>query len=200
MGRPRAFSEAAALDAAAYEFRVRGFEGTSTEQLCEATGIRRSSLYNAFESKDVLFERALAHYIEAVRELQIKILRNESASGAERLMALLDAVIAEEEVANESGHAAGCMVVQSLMSPGLRARYPRVQAALEKDLQARGDLLADAIRAGQSDGSLASLITAEAGALLVNTIISGLRVTAQTGVGAEQLRSTALAGLHVLLN
>ncbi|MDK0523514.1 helix-turn-helix domain-containing protein [Streptomyces sp. ML-6] len=73
MGRPRAFDETAVLDAAAGEFRAHDFDGTSTEQPCEAAGVRCSSLYNAFESKDALFERALGRCMEVVRERQAAI-------------------------------------------------------------------------------------------------------------------------------
>ena len=198
MGRPRAFDETAVLDAAAGQFRVRGFDGTSTERLCEAAGVRRSSLYNTFESKDGLFVRALGRYIDSVRERQTAILENDELAGADRLRALVDVVIGEEVGAAEHGHAAGCMVVQSFMSPGLRERDQRVRSMLERDLRERTDLLATAVRAGQIDGSLSEAVSAEDGAMLVNTVISGLRVTAQSGTDPETLRHIALVGLHAL--
>lgn len=200
MGRPRAFDETAVLDAAAGEFRVHGFDGTSTEQLCEAAGVRRSSLYNTFESKDELFVRALGRYIDSVRERQVLILENAELSGEERVRALIDVVINEELEASQRGHAAGCMVVHSFMSPDLRERDERIQAMLDHDLRQRTDLLAAAIRAGQIDGSLSGSISAADGAMLVNTVISGLRVTAQSGVEPAALRRLALAGLHILLH
>ncbi|MBA0051371.1 TetR/AcrR family transcriptional regulator [Streptomyces sp. AJS327] len=200
MGRPRTFDETAVLDAAAGEFRVHGFADTSTERLCEAAGVRRSSLYNAFTSKDDLFARALERYVEAVRERQTALLEDDALSGADRLRALVDVVIGEEEVAARDGHAAGCMVVQSLMSPDLRERDDRVARLLDHDLRARTALLAGVIRAGRIDGSIADGMDAENGAVLVNTVISGLRVTAQTGMDPERLRRIALAGLSALLD
>lgn len=199
MGRPRAFDETAVLDAAAGEFRVHGFDATSTEQLCEAAAVRRSSLYNAFESKEELFIRALGRYIDAVRETQVAILEDEARTGAERLRALVDVVIGEEEQARRQGHAAGCMVVHSFMSPDLRDRDFRVQSLLEGDLAERTSLLAAAIRVGQLDGSLSDAIDPADGAMLVNTLVSGLRVTAQTGVDTEVLHRIALTGLSALL-
>lgn len=199
MGRPRAFDESAVLDAAAGQFRVHGFAETSTEQLCEAAGVRRSSLYNTFVSKDELFTRALERYIDSVRARQTAILENAELSGADRLLALIDVVIDEEQDAAKRGHAAGCMVVQSFMSPDLRERDERIQSMLDHDLRRRTDLLASAIRMGQLDGSLSSSIDPADGAMLVNTVISGLRVTAQSGATPETLRRIALVGLHALL-
>ncbi|MFI7341839.1 TetR/AcrR family transcriptional regulator [Streptomyces sp. NPDC050085] len=199
MARPRTFDEAAVLEAAAAQFRVHGYADTSTEQLCEAADVRRSSLYNAFTSKDELFVRALDHYASTMRARQASILADTSLSGAGRLRALLDAIVDEERVAREQGHAAGCMGVHTLMNPDLRARDERIARILERDLRERLGLLEDVIRAGRSDGSIPEGPDAGESALLVNTLISGLRVTAQTGVAPEVLHRIALDGLHSLL-
>ncbi|MFJ1800991.1 TetR/AcrR family transcriptional regulator [Streptomyces sp. NPDC088180] len=199
MARPRTFDESAVLDAAAREFRVHGFAETSTEQLCEAAGVRRSSLYNAFTSKDELFVRALQRYVATTGARQSMILADEELTGAERLRTLVDVVVDEELQAANRGHAAGCMVVQSLMNPDLRERDERVARILDRDLRARLSLLSGAIRAGQADGSIAGGMNPDDGAVLTSTVISGLRVTAQTGVDVETLRRIALAGLSSLL-
>jgi len=200
MARPRMFDEAAVLDAAAREFRVHGFAETSTEQLCEAAGVRRSSLYNAFLSKDELFVRALQHYVDTVGQRQAAILEDGAMPGADRLQSLIDLVISEEQEAVTRGHAAGCMVVQSLMSPDLRARDERVARILDRDLRQRTSLLEGAIRDGQIDGTISRAIDPSDGAMLVSTVISGLRVTAQTGADADSLRRVAHAGLGSLLS
>ncbi|MFH9733857.1 TetR/AcrR family transcriptional regulator [Streptomyces sp. NPDC017260] len=200
MARPRTFDETAVLDAAAREFRVHGFAETSTEQLCEAAGVRRSSLYNAFVSKDELFVRALRHYVATTGARQSAILADDELTGAERLRTLVDVVVDEELQAAHRGHAAGCMVVQSLMNPDLRERDERVTRILDRDLRERLSLLSGAIRAGQIDGSIAEGVDPDDGAVLASTVISGLRVTAQTGVDVETLHRIALAGLSSLLH
>ncbi|MES9525930.1 TetR/AcrR family transcriptional regulator [Streptomyces capoamus] len=199
MARPRTFDETAVLDAAAAQFRVHGYADTSTEQLCEAADVRRSSLYNAFTSKDELFVQALEHYASTMRARQESILTDASLSGADRLRKLVDAIIDEERVARDEGHAAGCMGVHTLMSPDLRARDERIALILERDLRERLGLLKDTIRVGRADGSIPEGPDAGEGALLVNTLISGIRVTAQTGVTPETLRRIVLDGLRSLL-
>jgi len=64
MGRPRNFDENAALDAAIDVFSRYGYEGASLDQLTEAMGINRPSLYGAFGDKADLFEKAVARYAE----------------------------------------------------------------------------------------------------------------------------------------
>src|SRR5256885_4367807 len=64
MGRPRAFREDKALDAAMRVFWEKGYEGASLDDLTAAMGINRSSLYSSFGDKEQLFKQAIAHYVE----------------------------------------------------------------------------------------------------------------------------------------
>ncbi|MET9558334.1 TetR/AcrR family transcriptional regulator [Streptomyces sp. NPDC006645] len=199
MGRPRSFDENSVLDAAAAEFRVHGFTETSTDRLCEAAGVRRSSLYNAFTSKDELFVRALDRYTGLALERYARALDDDRLNGAERLTLLVEGLVEEERVALEHGHAAGCMVVQTMMSPDLRERDERVPRILDQDLREHLDLIEGVIRTGRLDGSIRADVEPRDGALLVITLIFGLRVTAQAGFTPEVLRQVALNGLASLL-
>jgi len=64
MSGTKQFDEAAAVLSAAHAFWEKGFAGTSLSDLEAATGLGRSSLYNAFGSKEALYERALETYSE----------------------------------------------------------------------------------------------------------------------------------------
>ncbi|MEO6714384.1 MAG: helix-turn-helix domain-containing protein, partial [Mycobacteriales bacterium] len=64
MGRPREFDMATALDAAVDVFWERGYESTSVADLEIATGLSRSSLYQAFGSKRTLYQASLDRYKE----------------------------------------------------------------------------------------------------------------------------------------
>lgn len=192
------FDETAVLDAVAAEFRVHGFADTSTEQLCEAAGMLRGSLYNAFTSKDELYVRALEHYAITFRDFQAKILTDTDRTGAERLQAVMDAILDEEREARERGHGAGCMVVHAMMTPGLRERDERIGHILDQDLHQRLSLLEGAIHAGRLDGSISTEADPGDGAMLFVTVTNGIRTLGQAGVSPEALRRTALAGIATL--
>lgn len=65
MGRTRSFDESTVVSLAAERFRIRGYEATSLEDLLQATGLHRGSLYQAFGSKRGLFVAAL-NQVDAV--------------------------------------------------------------------------------------------------------------------------------------
>ena len=64
MARPREFDVDAALESAMQTFWAKGYEATSIDDLCESTGLGRSSLYAAFGDKRELYLRALDRYEE----------------------------------------------------------------------------------------------------------------------------------------
>jgi len=65
MARPREFDADAALERAMQVFWAKGYEAASLDNLCEATGLNRSSLYGAFGDKHSLYLKALHHYEDA---------------------------------------------------------------------------------------------------------------------------------------
>ena len=64
MARPREFDAATALERAMEVFWSKGFEATSLDDLCEVTGLSRSSLYATFGSKRNLLLRSVDRYVE----------------------------------------------------------------------------------------------------------------------------------------
>jgi TetR/AcrR family transcriptional repressor of nem operon len=64
MARPREFDLDTALDRAMETFWSKGYEATSLDDLCGATGLSRSSLYATFGNKRDLLLRSVDRYVE----------------------------------------------------------------------------------------------------------------------------------------
>ncbi|MBM7171710.1 TetR/AcrR family transcriptional regulator [Streptomyces sp. G44] len=197
MARPRTFDEERALDAAMRAFWENGYEATSTQDLCEATGLGRSSIYNTFSSKHDLFRRALARYMETMNAGQLDILEDVERPGLERVHALLDRVIEGEFEHRKDGHSIGCLTVNTTVE--LAARDPEAAAMLERDLAARLTMLRTAIRSGQRDGDITAERDADALARYVNAVIGGMRVAAQGGADRAALEGIAETALDALI-
>lgn len=68
-GRPRAYDPEIAIARAAAVFWKAGYAGTSLDELSEATGMNRPSLYAAFGDKRDLYLKTLEHYRDGSRAL-----------------------------------------------------------------------------------------------------------------------------------
>ncbi|MFB7090029.1 TetR/AcrR family transcriptional regulator [Streptomyces sp. NPDC056296] len=189
MARPRKFDEERALDAAMHTFWEKGYEATSTQDLCEATGLGRSSVYNTFKSKHDLFERALARYIETTTTTQLAILDDTRHRAADRIRSLLTLIIDGEMEHRTDGRSLGCLTVNTTVE--LTARDARAAGMLERDTARRLAALRGVIEEGRRDGSITSTRDAGALARFVNAAIGGMRVSGQGGADRVALESIA---------
>src|SRR6185503_5597935 len=67
-GRPRAYDADEALRQARNTFWKKGYSATTLDDLSEATGMNRPSLYGAFGDKRALYLATLERYVVANRE------------------------------------------------------------------------------------------------------------------------------------
>ena len=91
-GRPRSFDEGEVLDKACRIFMEKGFSATSLDDLSEATGLNRPSLYAAFGDKEQLYIAALKRYGD-VSMAAIEAIMARKAPIAERVEQCLRAAI-----------------------------------------------------------------------------------------------------------
>ncbi|MEV8316674.1 TetR/AcrR family transcriptional regulator [Streptomyces sp. NPDC059900] len=196
MARPRTFDEERALDAAMRAFWANGYEATSTQDLCEATGLGRSSIYNTFSSKHELFQRALARYIDAMTAVQVEILEDAERPPRERLRALLAHIVDSEFACREDEQSIGCLTVNTTVE--LAGRDPESAELLARDLAARLAALSSVIRAGQSGGDIVSTRDAGDLARFLNAVVGGMRISAQGGADRATLTAIAETALDSL--
>ncbi|MFI8947293.1 TetR/AcrR family transcriptional regulator [Streptomyces sp. NPDC053750] len=189
MARPRTFDEERALDAAMHTFWEKGYEATSTQDLCDATGLGRSSIYNTFKSKHDLFERALARYIDSMTTPQLAVLEDVRLSAADRIRTLFTMVIDGETEHRADGRGRGCLTVNTTVE--LVARDARAADMLERDTTRRLAALRTVFEEGRRDGSITSSRDPGALARFINATIGGIRVSSQGGADRAALESIA---------
>ncbi|WP_181777427.1 TetR/AcrR family transcriptional regulator [Amycolatopsis pittospori] len=169
MARPKEFDERAAIGRAMDAFWVRGYEGTSTQALCEATGLGRSSIYNTFSSKHELFMRALDHYADRGIVARTALLE-EPGTGIERFRALFAYTIGEEV----EHHGRGCLVVNTVAEFG--ERDAEIKARIDADTERHLALLTVCAREGQLDGTVDDSREPADLAEFAHSTVAGLRL------------------------
>ncbi|MFD7335931.1 TetR/AcrR family transcriptional regulator [Streptomyces violascens] len=198
MARPRQFDEERALDAAMRTFWANGYEATSTQDLCEATGLGRSSIYNTFTSKHDLFERALGRYVDMMTATQLELLQDERLGPLERIRVLLALVVDGEMKERRDGRSIGCLAVNATVE--LARRDTRAAALLERDLARRLDALRTVIATGRSAGEITSRRDPLTLARYLNSVIAGLRVAGQGGAGRADLEGIIDTAMDTLIS
>ncbi|MFL1381544.1 MULTISPECIES: TetR/AcrR family transcriptional regulator [unclassified Nocardiopsis] len=196
MGRPRGFDEEQVVRAARDVFWAKGFDAASTADLCAATGLNRSSLYNTFRSKEHLFRRSLVDYITASTDALVEILDDDRREGLDRVRALLAKIVDDTVRIEEQGPGSGCFVVNTTTS--IAAHDPAVAEILGADRDRRLAALRTAVLAGRADGSVHPDRDPEASAWYVVSVISGIRVAGQSGAGHAVLKAVAETAVEAL--
>lgn len=191
-GRPREFDMDAALDAALRVFSERGYHAASISELTEAMGLASGSIYKAFKDKRGIFLAAFAHYRKLGRQ-RLEAMIASAKTGREKVFQM---VMYYTELSHGEAGRKGCLVVGgandlALLDEEATAHVATAFAADEK-------LMADLIRIGQADGSIAQTVDPDAAALAFLCFTKGLRVIGKTGRGREEMMSAAEAAMKLV--
>lgn len=190
--RGKTFEPDEVADAAMHVFWRRGFAATSVQDLVEGTGLSRSSLYGAFESKQGLYEQALRRY-EAITTSNVELLTG-PGSAKELIEELLMRVV-ESELGDPQRR--GCLVANATLEV---AGHDAVVAALVADnFQRLQGALEKLIARGQQAGEVSAEKSPLALARFIVCTMQGMRVLGK-GTPAQQRRQCLLDVLGVALN
>jgi TetR/AcrR family transcriptional repressor of nem operon len=113
MARPKEFDCETALDRALELFWARGYEATSVQDLVEATGVQRQSLYDTFGGKHELYLAALRRYARQCSHL-IDLLAQPGRSPLELVRDIIAASV------DAAGACRVCMALNAAVERGTR--------------------------------------------------------------------------------
>ena len=172
-------------------FWEQGYDATSTDDLLQAMGIGRQSMYDTFGDKHRLYIEALQRY---QAEYGARLLERLYATSSP-LSALREVLLA---VANETPgeRARGCLAVNATMELAhadsevasiVRTSEMLCQAALER-----------VVREAKRTGELSSAVDERSAGRFLFTTVQGLRVSAKAGLSPAALRDVAEFALKAL--
>jgi len=189
-GRPRAYDRDKTLMALRDVFWRQGLAGVSLDELTEATGLHKPSLYAAFGDKRAQYLAALDSYLAMSRDWIA------AAMAEPTLEESLSAFFARDiEIYTKAG--AGCFMVttatpEARNDPEISARAAAAMKALDRTFRRR---LEKAVAAGElpPDADLAAI------ADLLAALNYDLAVRARAGASAAELRAIVERSLAFIL-
>ena len=170
-------------------FWGKGFDATSVDELANAMGIGRPSMYNAFGDKEAIFMRCLAHYDETTVSGPLRILA-EAPTAAAAIEGYLQAIAVGGS--GDPTHR-GCLFVSTINDdPKIRdyltARFNEAEQSIARRLTA-------AVAAGELP---ANFPVAQRARRTVNTMLA-IAVRGRQGAAHAELLADARDGAAAVL-
>lgn len=189
-GRPRTFDAEQVLQRAAMLFARKGFSATSLDELSEATGLVRPSLYNAFGDKLSLYRKVLAYHLRETHA----ILGRELCSAADlrvELERMFDAMI--DFCRTGGGWLTPCT------APAEADNHPEIAEDVRIMLAAFDQLL-QARFAKARKGELRNHVSPAMAAEIAQSVLHSIALRTRAGVEEAELRALGQAAVTVLVD
>ncbi len=192
IGRPLQFDPEQALDTAMHVFWASGYDATSLQDLLQAMRLSKSSFYQAFGSKQQLFERCLRRYREQTAQDLLARL-DKLGSGRRFIAELLGAAVDE---ARSKHKPRGCLVMNTANE--FAQRDPEVAAWVQKGVNRFKGIFETAVRRSQDQGEIPPERDPETLALYLVSSMSGIKTLVKAGLddeSAERIVGVILSAL-----
>ncbi|MEM6431351.1 MAG: TetR/AcrR family transcriptional regulator [Deinococcota bacterium] len=190
MARPKSFKQAEALEKAMQLFWEKGFEATSIQDLVDAIGINRQSLYNTFGDKKQLFLQSLDLYrtrgLEGILQ-QLAEDKPVQQKIADVFRFIIDASIYDSR---------GCLIANSTLE--LANHDDDVATIVCDNLENYEAAFKQVLLEAQQRGELSSDKNPDALARYLFSSLQGIRVTAKATNDRARLEDIAAITLSVL--
>ncbi len=192
MGRSKAFDEQQVLETVMALFWEKGYGATSIQDLETATGLKRTSLYNAFGDKRSLFQKSLALYVDGVKKMLGTIIE-QGRTSREIVRNWLAAVL---DFSFDKSTPAGCLVILSVLESKQHDETTREMASALFGVEQ--ELIAKVLEDGVQKGELPKGLDSEQVATAIAATASGIVVLATAGFTEEMLSKLVESTLILL--
>ncbi|MBR0775606.1 TetR/AcrR family transcriptional regulator [Bradyrhizobium diazoefficiens] len=193
-GRPRAYEPGVALGKALDLFRRQGFAATSLDDLSEATGMNRPSLYGAFGDKRELYIKSYQRYREEARAAMVEIFRKEMP-----LRERLERIYASALTLYLSGETGprGCFTVVTAASEAISD--PEIRAMVLEGLTELDKAFANCFRRAKEKGELPESADPAVLAQLASATVHTIAIRSRARVPRKELEAIVQGAIDVMV-
>lgn len=192
MARPRKFRESEVVNSASEVFAAHGLAATTLDELVQATGLGKQSLYNAFGGKRELFFRALSEDKEEATRAVTEALGHDDASPLERIRGHMLRMAIEFSSSDRRVSLTTHAIVESTGADDPLSAVTR--DGIGQLAGVYGECLAHA----RESGELPEDVNVQSLAVYFVAITQGMELLGHAGVGRSVLTAVALDALRVL--
>jgi TetR/AcrR family transcriptional repressor of nem operon len=192
MPKTKQFDEAEVLKAAKEVFCEKGYNGTSMDDLVQATGLSRSSIYDTFGDKHGLFLKSLNQYC-CTQQSDLQQLLSKAESPKKRIRFVFDYTV-KDILSDEANK--GCLLVNVTMEmSSVDAAIADVAVSNMHDME---QLFFHLVKEGQASGEIAKKFPAKALARHLFNSLMGLRMTGRSRPEADALKDVVKLAMAIL--
>jgi len=193
-GRPRAYEPEVALGKALDLFRTQGFAATSLDDLSEATGMNRPSLYGAFGDKRELYIKSYQRYREEARASMVEIFRQEMPV-RQRLERIFASAL-NIYLSGETGPR-GCFTVVTAASEAVSD--PDIRAMVLEALSELDKAFASCFRKAKEKGELPESADPGVLAQLASATVHSIAIRSRARVSRKDLEAIVKGAIDVMV-
>jgi TetR/AcrR family transcriptional repressor of nem operon len=184
MARTRQFDERQALVSAMLVFWEKGYEATSIQNLEQAMGLNRTSIYNAFGNKRAIFNRVMTCYKESVMSSLLAEL-DSTPNVREGVRRMLNGAL---NIHFDEDNPGGCLVVLSVLESEQHDAESR--AAMQQTFQDLKSALQDRLSRAKKAGELSKDLNVGSTATTISTTMAGMMVMGKANFSKAALKKT----------
>jgi TetR/AcrR family transcriptional regulator, copper-responsive repressor len=193
-GRPRAYEPDVALGKALDLFRTQGFAATSLDDLSEATGMNRPSLYGAFGDKRELYIKSYQRYREEARASMVEIFRQEMP--VRRRLERIFASALNIYLSGETGPR-GCFTVVTAASEAVGD--PDIRAMVLDGLTELDKAFANCFRRAKEKGELPENADPAVLAQLASATVHSIAIRSRARVPRKELEAIVKGAIDMMV-
>jgi TetR/AcrR family transcriptional repressor of nem operon len=192
MARQKTFQRDDVVDRAIDVFMAKGYEGSTVNDLVGAAGLHPGSLYNAFGSKQGLYQAALERF-DAMSPFNQLLGMADTAPPRESIKRILQSVVDPDP---NGGGVAGCLITFAAAEVG--ETKPEIADSLHQAFQRMENRLCRFIERGQRCGEFSSTQKPRELAQFLLSTIQGIQVMSKVTSNKRHLRAAAQVAFAAL--